>query len=401
LQLLIDQTPSVALCVFLTCRPTFQAPWSSRSYLTQMTLNHLSRPQIEQMAEQVAGGKRLPAEVLQQIVAKTDGVPLFVEEMTKAMLDAGALTDVNGHYELTDSIAPLAIPATLQDALMARLDRLGTAKGIAQLGATIGRQFSYALLRAVSPLDDAVVGQSLGQLVEAELVYQRGSLPQATFTFKHALIQDAAYESLLRRTRQQLHQQMARVLEAQFPQTTETQPELLAHHYTAGGLHESAIIWWQQAGEHARRQFAFAEAVRHLTQGVTLLQSLAPTPELRQRELDMQLLLGQSLHVVYDRSVPAYLRAYSRARTLCEQLGNTRQLFEVLLGFAYYYQEQGASTQLQETNHQLLALAHDQQDPMRLLQAHNLLGQTLRRLGDLRGARHHLAQAIDLDQRRG
>jgi predicted ATPase len=164
LGLLIEQTPGAALCVLLTCRPTFQAPWRSRSYLARMTLNRLSRAQIEQVAGGVAGGRRLPAEVLQQIVAKTDGVPLFVEEMTKAVLDAESLTEVDGHYALSGPTTSVAIPATLQDALMARLDRLGTAKGIAQLGATLGRQFSYALIRAVSPLDDPLLWQSLVQL---------------------------------------------------------------------------------------------------------------------------------------------------------------------------------------------------------------------------------------------
>ena len=177
LDLLIDQSPTASIFALLTCRPTFQPPWSSRSYLTQMTLNRLSRNQIEDMAERVAGGKRLPADVLQQIVEKTDGVPLYVEEMTKAVLDAGYLTEVDGHYALTGSFSSLAIPATLQDSLMARLDQLVDAKAVAQYAAVIGRQFSYELLLALSRLDEAMLQHELARLVDAELLYQRGLPP--------------------------------------------------------------------------------------------------------------------------------------------------------------------------------------------------------------------------------
>jgi hypothetical protein len=218
LDLLLDQIPTVSLCALLTCRPTFQPPWSSRSYVTQVTLSRLAQPQLGRMAEHVAGGKRLPAEVLRQIVEKTDGVPLFVEEMTKAVLESGILQDVHGHYELTGSVSAFAIPATLHDSLMARLDRLVTAKAVAQYAAVIGRQCSYALLHAVSQVDEPTLQRELGRLVAAELLYQRGLPPQATYLFKHALIRDIAYESLLRSTRQGYHQRVATVLEAQFPE---------------------------------------------------------------------------------------------------------------------------------------------------------------------------------------
>ena len=175
--------------------------------------------------------------MVQQIVAKADGVPLFVEELTKTVLEAGWLQEQEDHYDLTGPLPPLAIPATLQDALMARLDRLAEGKAVAQLGAVLGRTFTHELLQAVAPLDELAVWRGLGQLVEAEVLYQQGVPPQATYTFKHALLQDAAYQSLLRSTRQQYHQRIAQVLVAQFPETVETQPELLAHHYTEAGLH--------------------------------------------------------------------------------------------------------------------------------------------------------------------
>ena len=212
LTLLIDQGPTARLLTLLTCRPEFRLPWGFRAHLTPLTLNRLPRPQVPQMIGRITGGKALPPEVVEQIVTKTDGVPLFVEELTKMVLESGLLREGEERYELTGPLPPLAIPATLHDSLMARLDRLATVKDVAQLGATIGRTFAYELLQAVSPLDEATLQHGLRQLVEAELVYQRGVPPQATYTFKHALIQDAAYQSLLRSTRQQYHQRLAQVL---------------------------------------------------------------------------------------------------------------------------------------------------------------------------------------------
>jgi predicted ATPase len=215
----------------------------------------------------VTDRKALPLEVLQQVVSKTDGVPLFVEELTKVLLESGLLTTVDDHYELTRPFSPLAIPSTLQDSLMARLDQLGPAKDIAQLGAAIGREFSYELLHAVSLVNEETLQSRLKQLVEAELVYQRSLPPQATYRFKHALVQDTAYQSLLKSRRQPLHQQIVQVLAEQFPETVETQPELLAHHYTEAGLTAQAIPYWQQAGGRAIRRSAYLEAVAHLTRG--------------------------------------------------------------------------------------------------------------------------------------
>ena len=261
LGLLLDQTPTASLLVLLTCRPHFQPAWHHRSYLTEMTLNHLSHTQVEQIVTCVTDGKTLPQEVLQQIIAKTDGVPLFVEEMTKAILESGQLTALDGHYEFVGSLSTFAIPTSLQDSLMARLDRLVTAKGIAQMGATIGRQFSYALLHAVAQVDAQTLQHELGRLVEAELVYQRGLPPQAYYFFKHALIRASAYESLLKSTRQQYHQRIAHVLEEQFSETTATQPELVAYHYTEAGFTEKAVHYWYQAGQGAIQRSAHVEAM--------------------------------------------------------------------------------------------------------------------------------------------
>ena len=220
----------------------------------------------------MAHGKTLPSEVVEQIVARTDGVPLFVEELTKMVLESGLLQEQEERYALTGPLPPLAIPATLHDSLMARLDRLATVKTLAQLGATLGREFSYDLLQAVSPWDEATLRRGLHQLVEAEFLYQQGLPPQATYTFKHALIQDVAYQSLLRSTRQQYHQCIAQALEAQFPETVATQPELVAQHYTAAGCDEQAMPYWQRAGEQASERSAYLEAISHLTTGIELLR---------------------------------------------------------------------------------------------------------------------------------
>ena len=251
LTLLVDQGPTARILVLLTFRPDFPPPWTGRSHLTQVTLPRLPREQATELTGRVAHGKALPAEVVEQVVAKTDGVPLFVEELTKMVLESGLLQEREERYELSGPLPPLAIPTTLHDSLMARLDRLGAVKSLAQLGATLGREFSYELLRAVAPWDEATVRRGLQQLVEAEFLYQQGLPPQATYRFKHALIQDAAYQSLLRSTRQHYHQRIAQVLEAQFPETVETQPELVAQHYTTAGCHEQAILYWQQAGQRA------------------------------------------------------------------------------------------------------------------------------------------------------
>jgi predicted ATPase len=252
LNLVVEQTPTASMLVLLTCRPYFQPAWHHRSYLTEMTLNHLSHAQVEHVVNCMTDGKTFPAEMLQQIIIRTDGVPLFIEELTKAILESGQLKETDGHYELAGSLQALVIPATLQDSLMARLDRLMTGKVIAQLGATIGRQFSYALLQAVAQLNDRTLHEELHHLVEAELLYQRGVPPQSTYVFKHALIQDAAAQSLLKSTRQHYHQRIAQVLEAQFPETAQAQPELLAHHATEAGLIEQAVPYWQQAGQRAK-----------------------------------------------------------------------------------------------------------------------------------------------------
>jgi predicted ATPase len=348
------------------------------------------------MVEKVTGGRVLPAEVVQQIVSKTDGVPLFVEELTKMVVESELLREADGRYELTGPLPPLAIPTTLQDSMMARLDRLATAREVAQLGATLGREFSYELIQAVSLIDEAGLQQALAKLVEAEVLYQRGLPPQARYLFKHALIQDVAYQSLLKSTRHQYHQQIAHVLEEQFPETKETQPELLAHHYTEAGLTEQAIPYWQQAGERAIERSANIEAISHLTKGLELLETLPDIPERTQQELMLQIALGVPLRVIKGLAAPEVGKAYSRARELCQHTGETSQLVPVLRGLWEFYELRGELQTARELGEQLLTLAQRVQDPALLLVAHDVLGDTLIWPGEFGAAREHLEQGIAL-----
>jgi class 3 adenylate cyclase/predicted ATPase len=396
LDLVLDQTPTASLLTVLTCRPHFQPAWHHRSYLTEITVNRLSQTQVEQIVTQMTDGKTFPAEVLQQILTKTDGVPLFVEELTKAILESGALKEVDGQYEFTGAVRTLTIPATLQDSLMARLDRLVTAKGVAQMGATIGRQFAYDLLQAVSQLDASTLQRELGRLVEAEIIYQRGLPPQATYMFKHALIQDAASQSLLKSTKQQYHQRIAQVLEGQFPETVDQQPGLLAHHCTEAGLIAQAVRYWQRAGENAIQRSAHIEAISHLRQGLALLQTLLETPDHVQQEVDMHIALGASLIATKGTGAPEVGQTYTYARQLCAHLEDPQQLFPVLRGLWNYYFIRAELQAAHELGEQLLDLAQQVQDAAMLLAAHRALGTTSYYLGAIATAHTHLTQGIKL-----
>src|SRR5262249_35420239 len=279
----------------LTYRPEFSPPWPQRSHITPLVLNRLERPQVEALITQRAGGKTLPVEVVQYIVAKTDGVPLYVEELTKMLLASALLREEGNQYVLTGPLRTVAIPATLQDALMARLDQLNRAKEVVQLGAVLGREFAYELLQAIAPQDEDTLQAGLAQLVAAELLYQRGRPPRARDSFKHALIQDAAHAALLKSIPQQVPQQTAPGPRAPVPPLVETQPELVAQHYTAAGCTEQAVRYWQQAGQHASERSAYLEAINHCTTGIELLQTLPETPEHTQKSLTLHIALGTAL----------------------------------------------------------------------------------------------------------
>jgi predicted ATPase len=396
LTLLIDQGPTARILALWTFRPDFSPPWTGRSHLTQVTLNRLPRRQAAEMTGRVARGKALPPAVVEQVVAKTDGVPLFVEELTKMVLESDLLQEREERYELTGPLPPLAIPATLHDSLMARLDRLAAVKGMAQLGATLGREFSYELLQAISPWDEDILQRGLQQLVTAEFLYQQGLPPQAMYLFKHALIQEAAYQSLLRSTRQQYHQHIAQVLEARFPAICETQPELLAHHSTEAGLHEQAIGYWQKAGQRAIERSANLEAIAHLTTGLKVLKMLPDTPQRTQQELTLHTALGVPLRATKGLAAPEVGQVYARARELCQQVEETPQLFPVLRGLWEFYELQGELQTARELGEQLLTLAQRIGEVELRLVAHNVLGDTFIWLGEFAVAREHLEQGLAL-----
>jgi predicted ATPase len=396
LSLLVDQGPTARMLVLLTFRPDFSPPWMGRAHLTQVTLNRLPRRQAAEMTARVAHGRVLPAEVIEQVVAKTDGVPLFVEELTKMVLESGLLQEREDRYDLTGPLPPLAIPTTLHDSLMARLDRLATVKSLAQLGATLGREFAYELLQAVVPWDEGTLRRGLQQLVEAEFLYQQGLPPQATYLFKHALIQEAAYQSLLKSTRQQYHQHIAQVLEGRFPNICETQPELLAQHYTEAGLMTQAVPYWQRAGQRALEHSAHIEAMSHLTKGLEVLRMLPDTIERTQQELILQTTLGPALLAAKGYAAPDVERVYARARELCQQIGETLQQVPVLQGLWLFYLNCGELQTARELGEQLLRLIQGTQDPMLRLAAHGALGTTLFWLGELTLALEHLEESIAL-----
>jgi len=383
LSLLLDQVPTARLLVVLTFRPEFSSPWGTRSHLNHLTLTRLTPEQAAEIVHRVAGGQMLSPEVVRHVIAKTDGVPLFLEELTKAVVESG----------MTMGQAPLhTIPATLLDSLMARLDRLGPAKEILQWGATLGREFSYEVLQAVSNLDEVKLQQGLKHVVAAELVYQSGLPPQAHYLFKHALVQDAAYQSLLKSTRHYYHQRIAQVLEVQFPETTETQPELVAQHYTEAGLIAQAIPYWQWAGQRANERSANVEAISHLTKALELLTTLSDTPELVQQELVLQTTLGSVLMAAKGYAAPETGKVYTRARELCQQVGETPQLFPVLYGLWAFHLVRAELQTARKLAEQLLGLAESQQNTAFLVQACFALGVTLLALGELSAARKYLEQ---------
>ncbi len=389
LGVLIDQVATARVLLLLTARPEFRPPWASRSHTTGAALARLALPQAREIIERLSGERSLPVPVLDQIAKRSDGVPLFVEELTKAVLEASLPSD-------GERAAPLAIPATLQDSLMARLDRLGSARAVAQLGATIGRQFSFELLQAVSPHGEETLERELSRLVDAELLYQRGLAPRATYVFKHALIQEAAYESLLRSTRSQHHQRIAAVLAERFPETIETQPELLAQHLSAAGQLALAVEYWRRAGLLAKQRSANREAIHHFERALEALGGLAESPERDQTEIELLTALGPVMSATGGWGAAEVGRLYERARDLCGRAGDAPQLFTALWGLWFYDISSGQFQTALKLGEQLMSLAERQPDPGLLMQAHHMLGPTLLTVGALPSARLHFEAAIAL-----
>ena len=397
LGLVIQRVQRLPALVLITFRPEFVPPWTSHAHVTRLSLSRLTRRHGSDIALRVTGGRVLPAEVLEQIVSRTDGVPLFIEELTKAVVESGLLQDAGGRLELTGPLPPRAIPTTLYDSLMARLDRFAPVKEVAQIGAVFGREFSYQLLAAVIDIPAAQLDQALGQLVASELVFQRGTPPEAMYSFKHALVQDTAYQSLLRSKRHQLHAKIARMMEERFPEIAEARPELLAHHFTEAGLASQAIVYRQRAGERDLERSAYAEAISQLKQGLELLEALPDRPERVRQELSLRLALGSALTATRGYADPEVGDAYLQARELCRELGEAPpQLFPALHGLYRFYHVRGQLQAAREPGEQLLKMAVSVQDSGLFVEAHRALGVPLFWLGDVTRALENLEQGARL-----
>jgi class 3 adenylate cyclase/predicted ATPase len=358
LDVLIERAKHIRVLLIVTFRPEFQPPWTGQAHVTTLALNRLDPREGAALARSVAGNAAaLSTEVVAEIVDRTGGIPLFVEELTKAVLEAGA-SERQAKLAMSEASLPrLAIPATLHASLLARLDRLGPAKDVAQIGATIGREFSYELLAAVAELSETTIQAALDQLVGAGLLFRRGSLPDATFIFKHALVQDAAYGTLLKSSRQYLHGRIARMAEGRFADLTAAQPTLVAHHYEHAGLANQAIDYWEKAGELAVWRSAMAEAAAHFTRALDLLCALPESAQRKRKELALQLSLAGALTVTKGWASPQMGKTYTRARDLAIEVGEILSQVSALFGLFLFHHNGGAINTGRQVAQQLLALA--------------------------------------------
>ena len=381
--------------LIVTFRPEFTAPWAGQSHVTSVTLNRLGEAEAAGIIAGLVGSKNLPADVLAEIVERTDGIPLFVEEVTKAVLEA----ESEGAARRTISAVPspaLAVPASLHASLMARLDRLGPAKEVAQIGSAIGREFSHILLASVARKSDAELGSALELLVRSGLLSRLGMPPQASYLFKHALVQDAAYDTLLREQRRALHARIARALEERFPDRAATEPEVLAYHFSEAGLLPAAIGYWQAAGKRATGRAGMVEAVAYFDKALALLRTLPETPERDQQEL--MLLIGRGLPLTAIRSyaAPDVGDNYRAAHALCKRIGTSPKIFAVLQGLYRFYLVSAELHTVLDTTTQLLDIAEKSGDQNLLMEAHQALAHTRGYRGELQAAQEHFDKCMAL-----
>jgi len=398
----VNRIATLRVLLIVTFRPEFDPPWIGRPHVTPLTINRLAQRDVDAMIDRVVGNKLLPANIRQDIIERTDGIPLFVEEMTKAVLEAAG----EGEAQRTAAAVPspaLEVPASLHASLLARLDRLGPAKQVAQVGAAIGREFSHALLAAVARKPEAELESALDRLVAAGLLFRQGVPPLATYLFKHALVQDAAHGTLLREPRRALHARIAETLESQFADIIERQPELLARHCTEAGLIERAARLWGKAGQRSLDRSALVEAAEQLTRALAYMATLPATPTLRREQIRLQVALITPLIHVKGYAAPEAKAAVERARLLIEQaealgepLEDSLLMFSVLYGFwvASYVAFNGDV--VRELAAHFLALAKKQKATGPLMIGHRLMGVSLFHAGDIAEARMHLDRAISL-----
>jgi predicted ATPase/class 3 adenylate cyclase len=395
LTLTLEQVQRLPVLLLITARPEFTPPWPGHAHMTTVSLTRLNRNDGAALIGRVTGGKTLPKEVMNQILARTDGVPLFVEELTKSVLETGLLKERDDHYVLSHPLPSMAIPTTLHASLMARLDRLAPVREVAQIGSVVGREFSYELLSTVAGLPKEALEEALAQLVRSELVFCRGQLPQAVYTFKHALVRDAAYSGLLRSRRAALHATIADAFEQRFPEIVEAQPETLAHHLTEAGLFEKAEAYWLQAGKKAAVRSANLEAIAHLERGIEALGHLPDGRRKDRLELDFQFVLGTCLIATQGPASNKAMATFSRARELCERLGGPPEQLQVMFWLTTASVIRGELPLAQEMIVALLQLTEARGDRPALLNA--MRGQAMIRLfmGHASAARELLERAVE------
>jgi class 3 adenylate cyclase/tetratricopeptide (TPR) repeat protein len=395
LDLAIERVRRLPVLLLVTSRPEFEAPWKGLPDVADIALGRLDRVEAETLVERVTGGRKLPAEVMAQIVAKTDGVPLFVEELTKNVLESGLLVENGERYRLDGPLPPLAIPSTLQDSLMARLDRLAAVKEIAQIGAAIGREFSYPLLHAVVGRDEATLRTALAQLEDSELVFRSGEPPAARYAFKHALVQDTAYDSLLKSRRQILHQRIAETLRERFPDVVDAEPELLAHHFTQAGLTGPAIEYWGKAGDLALRRSAFKEAIAHLGKAIDMTEAAgAGEKERPGGRLHLQVSYGNAMIAAHGHAAPETAAAFRRAHELAAGHADVSERHSVNYGLWAGSYVRGELAAMRKAAEALLGDCASQPRSPEASIAHRANGVTLWFAGDLVEARAQLEQAL-------
>ena len=396
LDLTVEHVRSLPVLLIVTFRPEFQPPWTGQPQVTMLALNRLDRRDRTALVEQIAGGKALPHDVVAQIVDRADGVPLFVEELTKSVLESGLLREERDRYVLDGALPPFAIPTSLHDSLMARLDRLAAVRLVAQIGAAIGREFPYELLRAISRLPEDELQTALARLVASELVFQRGTPPDAVYSFKHALVQDVAHGSLLRGTRQQLHAQIAAALEAYSPELMDNHPEIFAQHYAEAGLVEKSLACWGKAGHRSAARSAMAEAVVQFQKGLDQLALLPDTRERLQQQLEFWSALGAVLRAVKGNAAPETGQAYARARELWEQLGSPVEFLRVPYGQSLYHAFRGELDLALRLDNDLLRLSGQRNDFAGLLLGYLSSGRNLMLAGRFARSRSHLEAGLGL-----
>jgi class 3 adenylate cyclase len=382
LDLTIERVRNLPVLLIVTFRPEFQSPWTGQPQVTMLALNRLDRNDRTTFIEQIAGSAALPDGVIDQIADRTDGVPLFIEELTKSVLETG--------------VPAVGIPTTLHEPLMARLDRLSPVRRVAQIGAAIGRDFSYSLLHTISSLPEDELQSALGRLVDSELVFQRGTPPDAVYSFKHALVQDAAHSSLLRGTRQQLHAQIAEALETYSPDLADSQPELLAQHYAEAGLIERAATYWGKAGRRSAARSAMAEAAAQFQKGLEQLTLLPDDPERQRQELELRSALAAVLTVAKGYAAPETGDAYARARELWEQLGSPSEFLGVPFGQSLYHLYHGELDLALRLDEHFLRLSNQRNDSAGLVLGHASSGRNLFFVGRFASSRSHLEEALAL-----